>query len=132
MVIGITISYFFFLSKYNSNCAIHNSTYSKTELVENNQQPPPQANLASPNSVPFKNMTKTPKPQNVSPPAMENSYDMVTTENSAPDDTVDYSDLNCENLYTSRMEKLFSLSDEDDSGTDPINHHTLEVEESQM
>ena len=40
--------------------------------------------------------------------------------------------LNYENLDTSRMEKLFSLSDEDDSGTDPIYHHTLEVEESQM
>ena len=108
-----------------------NYTYGMTELPENNQQPPSQIELASPNSAPFKNMTKTPKPQNVSQPGMESFYDMVTTENSAPDDGTVYSVLNCENINTS-IKKLYSLSDEhDDSGSGAI-YHILEIEEPEM
>ena len=109
-------------------CVMDNNVYGATELPENIQQFSSQDDLASPYSVPLKHTTEI---QNVSP-ALESLYDAVTTENSAPDDGIVYSVLNHDNANKSRMKKLHSsMSDEQDSGSDPI-YHILEVEESQM
>ena len=66
----------------------------------------------------------------MSQPALESLYDMVTTEISAPDDGAVYSILNFDITDTS-IEKLYSLSDEHDSGTCAI-YPFLEIEEPEM
>ena len=108
-----------------------NYTYGTTNLLENNQQSTSPNELASPNSVFFKNKTIIPKPQNASLPAMESFYDTITTEYSAPEDGAVYSVLNCDNMSTSVKKSYSSVSDETDPETNAI-YHTLEVEECQM
>ena len=59
---------------------------------------------------------------------MDSFYDIVTTETSAPDDGSVYSVLNCDYMDTSIKN---SLSDEEDTESDPV-YHILEVDEPQM
>ena len=104
-----------------------NNVYGRAELLESIQQLSAHDDMASPYSVPIKQMKLDLKQQNVSP-VLESFYDTVATKITAPGDGIVYSVVNRGNA----KEKLCSsMSDEEDLGSDPV-YHILEMEEPQM